>query len=90
MLDQARDNRGELCATAAKLQSDAQYMAENCLNELGVQRHELMSDTTIPISVGEQLVIEDQAYREIRSRLDAMGPVNMMALEERPCLHAPD
>jgi len=82
VLDQARDNRGELCATAAKLQSDAQYMAENCLNELGVQRHELMSDTTIPISVGEQLVIEDQAYREIRSRLDAMGPVNMMALEE--------
>ncbi|HTC79385.1 MAG TPA: hypothetical protein VK657_12280, partial [Terriglobales bacterium] len=82
VLDQARDHRGELCATAAKLQSDAQHMAENCLNELGVQRHELMSDTTISISAGEQLVIEDQAYREMRSRLDAMGPVNMMALEE--------
>jgi chromosome segregation protein len=81
-LDQARDRRGELSATAAKLQSDAQYMAETCLNELGVQRHELTSDTTIPITSGEQLAAEDQTYREMRTRLDAMGPVNMMALEE--------
>ena len=31
---------------------------------------------------GEQLAAEDQIYREMRARLDAMGPVNMMALEE--------
>jgi chromosome segregation protein len=82
LLDQARDQRAELSASAAKLQSDAQYMAETCLNELGIQRHELMTDTTIPIASGEQLSAEDQAYREMRTRLDAMGPVNMMALEE--------
>ena len=82
VLDQARDRRGELSATAAKLQSDAQYMAETCLNDLGVQRHELMADSTIPIVTGEQLSFEDQAYREMRTRLDNMGPVNMMALEE--------
>ncbi|MGH9537112.1 MAG: chromosome segregation protein SMC [Terriglobales bacterium] len=82
LLDQSRDRRAELSATAAKLQSDAQYMAESCLNELGVQRQELMADTTIPIASGEQLSIEDQIYREMRTRLDSMGPVNMMALEE--------
>jgi chromosome segregation protein len=82
LLDQSRDRRGELAARAAKLQSDAQYMAETCLNDLGVQRHELMSDTTIPIARGEQLTVEDQIYRDMRTRLDAMGPVNMMALEE--------
>jgi chromosome segregation protein len=82
VLDQARDRRGELAAIAAKLQSDAQYMAESCLNDLGVQRHELMADTTIPIVAGERLAMEDQAYREMRTRLDNMGPVNMMALEE--------
>jgi chromosome segregation protein len=81
-LDQARDRRGELSAAAAKLQSDAQYMAETCLNELGMQRHELTTDAAIPIASGEQLAAEDQAYREMRTRLDAMGPVNMMALEE--------
>ena len=82
LLDQSRDRRAELSATAAKLQSDAQYMAESCLNELGLQRQELTADTTIPIATGEQLVLEDQIYREMRTRLDAMGPVNMMALEE--------
>jgi len=82
LLDQARDRRGELAATAAKLQSDAEYMAESCLNDLGVQRHQLMADRTIPIATGEELAIEDQAHREMRTRLDNMGPVNMMALEE--------
>ena len=47
LLDQSRDRRAELSAAAAKLQSDAQYMAETCLNELGVQRDELMADITI-------------------------------------------
>jgi chromosome segregation protein len=82
LLDHSRDRRAELSATAAKLQSDAQYMAGTCLNELGLQRPELMADTTIPIASGEQLTLEDQIYREMRTRLDAMGPVNMMALEE--------
>ena len=82
LLDQARDRRGDLSAAAAKLQSDAHYMAETCLNELGVQRHELLADTTLSVLSAEQLAAEDQLYREMRSRLDAMGPVNMMALEE--------
>ena len=81
-LDQARDRRAEISAAVAKLQSDAQYMAETCLNELGVQRHELAADATICVVGGEQLAAEDQAYREMRTRLDGMGPVNMMALEE--------
>ena len=81
-LDQARDRRGDLAAAAAKLQSDGQYLAETCLNELGLQRHELMADSSIAVVTGEALAAEDQLYREMRARLDAMGPVNMMALEE--------
>ena len=82
LLDQARDRRAEISAAAAKLQSDAQYMAETCLNELGVQREALVADTTIAVASGEQLVLEDQIYHDLRARLEAMGPVNMMALEE--------
>jgi chromosome segregation protein len=82
LLDQARDRRGELSATAAKLQSDAQHMAETCLNELGIEREALMQDATLTPVTGDQLAVEDQLYREIRGKLDAMGPVNMMALEE--------
>jgi chromosome segregation protein len=81
-LDAARDRRGELSATAAKLQSDLQHLADTCLNELSMERTVLMADTTIPLMVADELAAEDQAQREMRTRLDAMGPVNMMALEE--------
>jgi len=82
LLDQARDRRGELSAAAAKLQSDAQYMSETCLNELGIERAALMADTTLAPVTGEQVATEDQLYRDMRAKLEAMGPVNMMALEE--------
>ncbi len=81
-LDLARDRRGELSATAAKLQSDLQHLADTCLNEMGIERPVLMADSTIPLVTGDELAAEDQAHREMRARLDAMGPVNMMALEE--------
>ncbi len=81
-LDLARDRRGELSATAAKLQSDLQHLADTCLNELGMERSVLMADATIPLVTSDELAAEDQAHREMRARLDAMGPVNMMALEE--------
>jgi chromosome segregation protein len=65
-----------------KLQSDAEHLGQTCLNELGVQRSELMADSTLPRVVADELAAEEQACHEMRSRLDSMGPVNMMALEE--------
>jgi len=81
-LDSARDRRGELQALAAKLASDLQHLADTCLNELSIERPVLLADTTIVTLIGEELAAADQTYREMRTRLDAMGPVNMMALEE--------
>src|ERR1019366_6739009 len=85
-LDSARDGRGELAAKAAKLESDLQHLADTCLNELGIERPVLLAETTsgttIPLVTADELAAEDQAHREMRARLDAMGPVNMMALEE--------
>jgi chromosome segregation protein len=82
LLDTSRDRKAELSTAAVKLQSDAEYLAQTCVNDLGVQRAELMADTTLPRVSGEELGMEEQACQEMRSRLDAMGPVNMMALEE--------
>ena len=82
LLDQARDRRGELQAAAAKLQADGMHMAETCLNELGIERAALLADTTLDMVTGEELAARDQSYREMRGKLEAMGPVNMMALEE--------
>ncbi|HSB76340.1 MAG TPA: chromosome segregation protein SMC, partial [Terriglobales bacterium] len=82
VLEQSRDRRSQLSATAAKLQSDGEYMAETCLNELGITREQLCQDVVLQRVEGEQLAQEDAAYRQMRSHLETMGPVNMMALEE--------
>jgi chromosome segregation protein len=81
-LDTARDRRGELAATQARLQSDTQHLADVCLNELTVTAVQLRADDSLPRVSGEQLAAEDALYRDLRARLEAMGPVNMMALEE--------
>jgi chromosome segregation protein len=81
-LDVARDRRGELSAAMAKLRSDTEYLEQNSVTELGMGSEQLLADETILRVEGELLAAEDSMYRDIRSRLDAMGPVNMMALEE--------
>ena len=81
-LDSSRDRKAALSTAAVKLQSDAEYLAQTCINDLGVQRTELMADATLPRMSGDELATEEQACREMRIRLDVMGPVNMMALEE--------
>ncbi len=81
-LDAVRDRKGEIAAQAAKLTSDQQHMAETSVNELGVTADELLADETIVRVGGEELAVEDAAYHELRAKLDSMGPVNMMALEE--------
>ncbi|MDT8070906.1 MAG: chromosome segregation protein SMC [Terriglobia bacterium] len=81
-LDQLRDRRGELSAHAAKLQSDLEHMAETCVQELSTTKDDLLADEMLPRLTGEELAAEDTAYREMRTRLDNMGPVNILALEE--------
>jgi chromosome segregation protein len=81
-LDAARERKSELGTQLAKLQSDLAYMGESCLNELGIPADELRANTEIIMVEGEQLTLEETAYREMRTKLDNMGPVNMMALEE--------
>jgi len=81
-LDGVRDRRSEVSTLAAKLESDATHMAENTVNELGVTPTELLGDETLQVIAGETLTVEDEAVKEMKAKLEAMGPVNMMALEE--------
>jgi chromosome segregation protein len=81
-LDAARERKSEIGTLLAKLQSDLAHMAESCLNELGISADDLRANTEIPLVEGEQLALDENSYREMRTKLDNMGPVNMMALEE--------
>jgi chromosome segregation protein len=81
-LDATRERKAELGQQLAKLQSDLAHMGELCLNELNIGAEELRANDQIVLVEGEQLVADETAYREMRTKLENMGPVNMMALEE--------
>jgi chromosome segregation protein len=77
-----REQRSTLTARAAKLTSDLEHLEATCINDLSVEAVTLREDTTIVRIEGEALTAEDEAARALKQRLEAMGPVNMMALEE--------
>jgi len=82
VLDRVRDRRGELSAQAAKATSDTGHLVETCIQELGQSREELLADPGMTHQTGDELTATEAGYREMRARLEGMGPVNMMALEE--------
>jgi chromosome segregation protein len=77
-----RETRAQLSARAAKLTSDVEHMEQTCINDLSVEPATLREDESIVRIEAENLVTEEEAARALKQRLEAMGPVNMMALEE--------
>jgi len=77
-----REQRATLSARAAKLSSDIEHLEATCIADLSIEAATLRADETIAHLEGEALAAEDEAARGLKQRLEAMGPVNMMALEE--------
>ncbi|HZY63006.1 MAG TPA: chromosome segregation protein SMC [Edaphobacter sp.] len=77
-----REQRAALTARAAKLASDIEHIEGTCLNDLAVEASTLREDTSIVRIEGEALATEEEESRALKQKLEAMGPVNMMALEE--------
>jgi chromosome segregation protein len=77
-----REQRANLTARAAKLASDIEHIDATCLNDLAVEAASLRADDAIPRIEGEALAAAEDESRALKQRLEAMGPVNMMALEE--------
>ncbi|MGC9199325.1 MAG: chromosome segregation protein SMC [Acidobacteriaceae bacterium] len=80
--EELREQRAERSARAARLASDLEHIEATCLNDLSVEASALRQDETIERMETEALAAEDEAARALKQRLEAMGPVNMMALEE--------
>jgi chromosome segregation protein len=82
-----REERAGLTARAAKLASDIEHIEATCVNDLGAEAAVLRADEAIARidcsnDGGAALAAEEEAARELKHKLEAMGPVNMMALEE--------
>jgi chromosome segregation protein len=80
--DEFRERRSLLATTAAKLTSDLEYLEASCLQELSVEAAVLRAEEGIAHLEGDELTAAEEEGRGMRQRLEAMGPVNMMALEE--------
>jgi chromosome segregation protein len=77
-----REKRSTLTAREAKLSSDIEHLEATCLNDLAIPASDLREDQTIARIEGESLNEQEAEARTLKQRLESMGPVNMMALEE--------
>lgn len=80
--DGLRDTRSQHSTNSATLTADLKHIEEACVNDLGVEATVLREDAEIVRIDGEVLSVEDEACRGFKQKLESMGPVNMMALEE--------
>ncbi|MGA2534746.1 MAG: chromosome segregation protein SMC [Terracidiphilus sp.] len=81
-LDQLRDSRADLSNLVAKLRSDLEHLEASCLAEVNVEAQVLRVDEQIERLAEEALAAEEEICRGLRQRIEQMGPVNMMALDE--------
>ena len=80
-LQEIREQRSHAEIARARNDSDRQHLRETCITEVNAQPEDLIATETAFMS-GEELAAAEISYREMKERIDAMGPVNMMALEE--------
>lgn len=80
--DALREQRATLTAKIARLSSDIEHLEATCLNDLGLEASALRDDTSIARIDGDALTAQEDESRILKGKLEAMGPVNMMALEE--------
>jgi chromosome segregation protein len=80
-----REQRATRSTAAARLAAELAHLADACVQDLGIEADTLRAalDTgELARLTPEALATGEEACREMKRRLEAMGPVNMMALEE--------
>jgi chromosome segregation protein len=82
VLDQLREDRAGRSSQVAKLRSDLEHLEASCLAEVNIEAQLLRADEQIARLADEALSAEEETCRTLRQRMEQMGPVNMMALDE--------
>ena len=81
-LDQLREDRANRASQQAKLRSDLEHQEAACVSEINLEAQLIRVDESIFRLADEALVAEEETCQTLRQRIEQMGPVNMMALEE--------
>ena len=80
-LDELRNRKTQIEVDRARLASDYSHLEETCRPELGEPLESLQVEEAGEFN-HETYRKAEARYLRLRKRLDSMGPVNMMALEE--------
>jgi len=81
-LDQLREHRASRSSQIAKLRADLEHLESSCLTEVNAEAQALRDDQMIERLAADSLAAEEEVCHTLRQRIEQMGPVNMMALEE--------
>jgi chromosome segregation protein len=81
-LDKLREDRASRSNEVAKLGADLEHLEASCLAEVNLEAAALRDDALIERLTGDALAAEEETSRGLRQRIEQMGPVNMMALDE--------
>jgi chromosome segregation protein len=76
-----REERSKHEIERARNDSEREHLRQSCIEELNAQPEDLIAEFPALLS-GEELRAADSQYHEMKIRIESMGPVNMMALEE--------
>ena len=80
-LTELREERSRFEVERARNDSEREHLRALCMDELHAQPEDLMAEQPALLG-GEELAAADRQYRELKERVESMGPVNMLALEE--------
>lgn len=80
-LEQVRADRNHREIEKARNDSDREHLRQTCVTEANAQPEELIAQQA-ELLTGEEFAASEASYAEKKGRLESMGPVNMMALEE--------
>jgi len=80
-LQELREQKNHAEVEGAKNESDRAHLRETCMSEVNAQPEDLVATETAFMS-GDELAAAEANYHEMKQRIEGMGAVNMMALEE--------
>jgi chromosome segregation protein len=76
-----REERSKLEIERARNESEREHLRLSCVEELNAQPEDLIAEFP-GLLTGEELRSSDAQYHELKTRIESMGPINMMALQE--------
>ena len=80
-LTDLREVRNQHEVERARNDSEREHLRTSCLNDLNAHPEDLLAEQ-LTLLEGDDLAASEAQYQEMKSRVESMGPVNMMALEE--------